>query len=117
MVVGVNRVILILILMLVITKQFGAQISHFKGGDRGLGGDFEDLDTYEEQLVEDVDFEELVEDIDDRKDLNEYDGFFNDFYGDRRRIERGTRSQVWLVCKEKIYFPIFPVFRNHWMEN
>ena len=80
--------ILILILMLVITKQFGAQISHFKGGDRGLGGDFEELEDVDE------------EDIDDREDLTENDGFVNDFYGDRRRIERGTRSQVWLVCKE-----------------
>ena len=44
--------------------------------------------------------EEPVEDIDDREDLTENDGFGNDFYGDRRRIERGTRSQVWLVCKE-----------------
>merc|ERR1719278_702128 len=51
-----------------------------RGGDRSLGGDIEEL--------EDVDEEEPVEDIDDREDLTENDGFGNDFYGDRRRIER-----------------------------
>ena len=80
MVVGVKKVetIFVALMILVIFIQF-------KVDDRSLGVDYEDLDEYGE---------EELEEVDDHDDLTEYDRSI-DFWDNIMGTEEDKRTQVW----------------------